>query len=366
MRSILYLLPDLRDHGHSRQASLLAAALPRDRFKLSICSLAGPGTFSEPLRRTGATIASAEFRRSSVWDEWLALRRLLQIDRPEVIHVWGLPPLRALWFATLFKRSLLPPLVISLNAAVLRKHQLAWWQRKLLGRARRIVTMSDAERSALSAAGLPGDKLRVIRPGVPEPDSNLDARAFRAQHEIPLEAPLLAAVGHMEQSDRAHDAIWAFEFMKYILPNLQLLLIGDGPNRVRLGSHFRSARQSDSGVRFLGSRPDADALVQLADVALIPHRRSGGTFSTLEAMAAGRPVVATRLPHLAEIIRDRETGVLVPPVDQPALARAVLRVLENKEWGEMMVHAAREQVQREFRAETMTAAFADLYEGLLS
>jgi glycosyltransferase involved in cell wall biosynthesis len=75
-------------------------------------------------------------------------------------------------------------------------------------------------------------------------------------------------------------------------------------------------------VPFLGARPDAAALPQCADVVLVPHRRLGGTITTLEAMAIGRAVVATRLPHLEALIRDGAIGLLATPADQPALARA--------------------------------------------
>ena len=214
-------------------------------------------------------------------------------------------------------------------------------------------------------AGLPAGKTHVVRPGVPRLEPGPDAPNFRLLHGIPPDAPIIMGIGHLESSDRFHDAVWAYEFMKYIMPDLQLVLIGEGPNRHRLGSHFRSARRSGLGVHFLGFRADAPSLLQHADVAQVPHRRSGGTYAVLEAMAAGRAVVATRLPHLAELIRDGETGVMTPPVDQPALARATLRLLQNRSLREQIGARAREVVERDFRVENMTREFVGLYENVM-
>jgi glycosyltransferase involved in cell wall biosynthesis len=236
---------------------------------------------------------------------------------------------------------------------------------KLLRRVQAFVTMSEADRSALVAAGLPAAKIHVIRPGAAAPDMSGSATDFRQNLDIPMDAPIIMGVGHLETADRFHDLVWAYEFMKYILPQLQLVLIGDGPNRDRLGHHFHTARDPKLGVHFLGFRSDAASLLTLADVVVVPHRRVGGTFAVLEAMGAGRPVVATRLPHLAEIIRDGETGLLVPPVDQPALARCILRLLENRPLQDEIGTNSRSWMLGECRVATMTQGFVQVYTDVL-
>jgi glycosyltransferase involved in cell wall biosynthesis len=362
MRSILYLLPDLDFRGHARHASLLASALSRDQFNLQVLSLRGPGPFAKPIRSAGANVLDHGNRARFGVENWFTLRTLLAVQRPELVHVWGVKALRTLSRSTLFNRSLLPPIVVSLNASNLSKRRLGWWDRQLLKRIRAVVVMSDAERSAFILAGLPAERVHVIRPGVPIPAIPPDGGEWRRAHGVPLQRPLMMGVGHLESFDRFNDAVWAYEFLKYVVPDLQLVLIGDGLNRRRLGHHFRTAREHGLGVHFLGYRADAASLLQFADLVVVPHRRIGGTFAVLEGMAAGRPVVATRLPHLGEIIHDGQSGILVPPIDQPALARASLRLFENSRLRESIGSAAREAVAAGYRVESMADAFAALYD----
>lgn len=359
MPTILHLVPDLGYHGHARQASLLGAALPRGRFDVRTVSLQGEGPLAAPLRGAGVPVAGHVGRRLIDLEDWTELRRTFVGERPALIHVWGLRALRALWWATLLKRSALPPVVVSLRASVLKKGRPGWWDRRLLRNAGAVVTMNEAERSALVAAGLPAEKVHVVPPGVPLLAS---APGSRAEFGIPAGAPLLVGVGHLEETGRFLDAVWAYEILKFVLPELQLLIVGEGRNRGRLAYEFSSARGAGMGVHFVGARPDAAELVGLADVALVPHRRAGGTFACLEAMAAGRPVIASDLPHLAALVRDGETGVLVPPGDQPGIARAVRRLLEDDDRRRRMGEAARARVGAEFTVDAMTARFAELYE----
>ena len=366
MRPILHLLPDLHYHGHARQVTLLAPALRQRGFSPSVFSTSGPGPFAQPLRQKGIPVLGHGGLRKFDLEDWLALRRLLTTDRPELLHVWGLPALGVLWYATLGKRSLLPPLVVSLRSSVLKKKRFQFWDRRLLKSIRAFVVASDPERTVLISAGLPAEKVRVIPPGVPMPEPVADGAVLRTACGIPLDSPLMMGVGHLGSADRFHDAVWAFEMLQFVVPKLQLALVGDGPNRQRLGSYFRAARQSGLGLHFLGFRDDAASLVGLADVVVVPHRRAGGTFATLEAMSAGKPVVASNLPHLANIIRNGETGMLVPPNDPIALARVTLRLMENPPLRDRIGSAARDAVEREFRVDTMTEQFAELYDACVS
>ena len=180
MRSILYLLPDLQYRGHARQAALLAPGIRRHFFSPSTFITKGPGPLAEPLRKAGIPVLGHGGQRPFDLENWLALRRLLAADRPELLHVWGLPALGFLWYATLGKRASLPPLIVSLSAASLKKERLRFWDRWLLRNVRTFVVTCEAERAALVAAGLPANILRVVRFGHGK-------TAFSSYKKLPLQ-----------------------------------------------------------------------------------------------------------------------------------------------------------------------------------
>jgi glycosyltransferase involved in cell wall biosynthesis len=364
MRPILHLVPNLGYHGHARQAALLAVNLPRERFAVSTISLDGQGPFAQRLKQAAIPVIGRARRRLFGLERCLDLRRILETERPALVHVWGVRALRPLLWATTFKSSPQPPIILSTSAAILRKGQLHWRDRRLFRSARMIVVTNEVERALFEAAGLPNERLRVVPPGVPILSTVTDGKALRAELGIPVDAPLMMGVGHLEMPDRFHDAVWAFEILKFLFPRACLALIGDGPGRERLSREFATARPEEGGVHFAGWRPNAAELIEFADIAVVPHRHSGGTFACLEAMAAGRAIVASDLPHLAALIRDDETGVLVPPADAPAIARAIRRLLECSEQRQRLGQAARDRVEKSFQIEQMVNRFAELYEQL--
>ena len=94
------------------------------------------------------------------------------------------------------------------------------------------------------------------------------------------------------------------------------MLAGDGTDRPRI-EEFARATETEKRVVFIGRQPDLAPWLHSAELVWIPSRTGGGATPHLEAMAAGRPVVATRLPVLAEIVADGVVGCLVPPGDKP-------------------------------------------------
>src|SRR5262245_42849621 len=324
MRNILFLLPSLDYHGDTRQASLLAGAVPRDRFLLSGASTGGDG----PLR--------SEFNRIDVAIEWYAGHRFIDVlkygglrstvrdRRPDVIHVWGLDALRALRLAMLGRWKRLPPLIVSSAGRSIWRGRLNWWKRRLLGRGSRLVVSFEDERDALSEVGIDPGLVTIIPPGVQPALPVVNGAALRHELGVPSSARLIMSAGRMDSVDRFRNAIWAFDILKYIAKDIWLVLIGSGEARTRLENFGRSIGPGDFRVAFAGARPDAASLLHHAEVVWVANRQQGGTNVAMEAMAAGKPVVASSLPNLAGIIRDGETGFLVSPRDPPALARRTL------------------------------------------
>ena len=104
------------------------------------------------------------------------------------------------------------------------------------------------------------------------------------------------------------------------------------------------------------------ALTAALDVSVLPSRREAQGLAILEAMAVGRPVVATRVGGIPEMVRDGVSGLLVPSNDPVALAAAIVRLLQDRPLAQRLGVAGRELVRRHYRAEGMVSAISSVYE----
>ncbi len=365
MRKILLLVPDLNHHGYARQASLLATHLPHDRFSVEILGIDGAGPLAEPLRAEGIVVEARKVRRALNIRDWFALRQRLGADPPDILHAFGLDALREIGFAMFGNRRRIPPIVVSLSLTGWQNERSRWWSRGLLGRAGAIVVANERERERSIARGFPPDRLHTIKPGVSLPTVAPDNATFRTSFGIPTNARLILSVGEMTRLDRMHAVYWGFDILHYVDRSIHALLIGDGPARQRTETNARSSMFDDYRIHFLGSRPNAAALLPLAELIWVVPGSQGGTYSLLEGMAAGRPVVATALPHLSAIVKDGETGLLIPPSDPPALARVSHKLLQDDHLCRSLGEAARAAVETSFRVEMMVNRFAEVYDSVI-
>jgi glycosyltransferase involved in cell wall biosynthesis len=144
------------------------------------------------------------------------------------------------------------------------------------------------------------------------------------------------------------------------LPDVRLVLAGEGPDRGALASHARELGVADRVV-FLGLRHDVPTLLATCDVAVLPSLYEGLPVAPLEAMAAGCPVVATRIGGTDEAIDDGRTGLLVPPEDSNALARGINRVLSDAELAGRLARAGRADVEKRYSVRQLVARNVRLY-----
>jgi glycosyltransferase involved in cell wall biosynthesis len=368
MRPILFLIPDLHYHGRSRQASLLAPALPRNRFVVGTFSLRGPGPFAEPLRDANLDVLGKASRSRLDLEGLFSLRRLLLASPPSLIHVWGVAGLRGLGWAVLPRRKALPPIVVSLSAVDLRRERWTWWNRVLCHLVKWFVVANAAERELAIAAGLPSERIRAIRPGVAPPTAKAVAASadFRTAHGIAPGETLFMGVGHFNRPDRFLRALLTFEILHGIEPTMKLMLIGDGPFRKQTAKRFYFSAMGAPGVQFLGARPDAAALLTHADVVFAGHQGAGGMYGVLEAMAAGRPALVSKRPNLAGFIRDGETGFLVESSIPTTYTRLALQLFREESLRREVGAAARAEAAANYRVDTMAAVFAELYDEALA
>lgn len=172
--------------------------------------------------------------------------------------------------------------------------------------------------------------------------------------------PVALTAARLAPQKGVADLVEAWGRLAPDLPSGILIIAGDGPLRGELEARAASLAITDS-VRLPGFRDDVDALLQAADLAVIPSLAEGQSIFALEAMARGVPVVATRVGGLPETVRDGRTGLLAPPGEPAALAAAMARLLRETDLASTLAAAGRALVEAEMTVGHMLAGYSDLY-----
>jgi glycosyltransferase involved in cell wall biosynthesis len=146
------------------------------------------------------------------------------------------------------------------------------------------------------------------------------------------------------------------------MPSAQLLIAGEGSGLDELRTLAASFGPAESRISFTGHRDDIAAITAALDVSVLPSHREAQGLVIIEAMAAGRPVVASAVGGIPEMIQDGVTGLLVPPGDPAALARAIVRVLQDAKLAERLGRAGQALVRGRFDVGEMLDRVATLYE----
>jgi glycosyltransferase involved in cell wall biosynthesis len=222
--------------------------------------------------------------------------------------------------------------------------------RQWRGAFRRVVANSEATRAALEAGGF--KDVSVIRCGVPH-----------GLPRPPLQGPPVATFcGRLSWQKGVHVLLSAWADVRRRLPDAQLIVVGDGPERAALEA------TATAGVTFVGAVGHGQ--VQEATTSAWVHVAPSLGFESLglaavEAMMRGVPVVASRVGGLPEVVESGETGLLVAPNDAPALASALVSLLSDRQRCEEMGVRARAMAERAFSEDGYVDGLLTLYEQLV-
>ena len=232
-----------------------------------------------------------------------------------------------------------------------------------LGFGHFVTVFSQAVYTHLSEElGLNQDRIYRIPMGIvmPERISLAEVGEMRSRFGCGVDDPLVGFCGRLV-SEKAPDLV--LKAAKQVLertPNARFWMIGDGEMRLALEAMARELKISEA-VRFFGWRNDPNLLIGCVDVVVVPSLLEGFGKSALESLALGKPVIATRVGGLPELIRDRENGLLIPPGSASAIADAINNLLSNKQLSSNLSRAALQSVKGKFGLEAMKNGFAAVY-----
>ncbi len=287
------------------------------------------------------------------------LRALLEDWQPALVHA-HLPSAGIL--ARLFFKG--PVVYTEHNLANSYRQPTRWLNRVTYGRNASVLAVSDAVAESLH--GFPGPRPIVVPNGVSVSVTASDVASIREELGLGTSEPLVVHVGNIRPHKGHSNLIAATAKMIAERPDVRVVSVGGekfSGDLARVRAEAETAGVG-SALEFMGRRPDALAFIAAADVVVNPADVEGLPVVILEALALGRPVVATEVGGVPSVVIDGVTGRLVPPRDPVALAGAVLEALETPqahEWGE----TGRELVLREHGTDQMVRSYEQTYRALI-
>ena len=355
--------------GGERYLLALATELDRKRFELAVV-VPGPGPLVDRLHALDVETARVPLDARLVSPAaFLGLVRALERLRPTIVQSHGA---RSNVYTRLAARYAGVPIVLSTVHNSLFDYDVPGWRRTLYVLAERLTSPLADRIVAVSAAiardlveryGIAAARTVVVRNGI-------DAWAFRpAREPAAVRADLGVAggrrvvvmAGRMTPQKGWDVLLEAAARLAAARSDLAWVLVGDGPLRAAL---TRRAAELAVAAHFTGARADMADILGCADVVVLASRSEGLPFTLLEAMALGKPVVATRVGGVPEVVEEGRSGRLVPREDPAALATAIADVLEAPDAGAMGARG-RARVEAAFTLDGMVRALEGVYQAAL-
>ena len=341
---VLHLVNGLAEMGHA------AVLVAHDAGELKRRA-------QEGLRFVGFTPRS-EFDVHAAWQ----LAKVFRDVQPDVIHAHDPMGISLTAMALQMRNGLASaPLVVAARRVDfhLKRHAFSRWKHS---RVDVFIAASRMIASILVDDGIPQDRIDVVHDGVNialvDKQPVVDAHAA---FWLPRGAPLVGNVAALAAHKGQKHLVAAAKAIVRSVPDARVLIVGEGELREPLERQIKELGL-ERHVFLTGFRPDAIGLIKSFDVFVLCSITEGLGSAMLEAMAAGKPVVATRAGGIPEAIVDGETGLLVPPGDPESLARAITSLLNDPERRERLAAAGRQRVAREFSVERMVQRTLGVYE----
>jgi glycosyltransferase involved in cell wall biosynthesis len=362
---ICFVIDDLHLGGAQQQLLTLLRGLPRSRFAPSVIALSTEKRGLEAaFRDSGVPLTLLPHSGKWSWATLWRLRRELRRSRPDIVHTW-------LFTADLYGRLAARMAGVPVVLSALRSVDAGKpWHYVAADRVLRHLTDAYTVNAAIvgevlrSRDHVPVAKVHTIYNGVEAEACTASAvECARQSANAPEGTPLVGIVGRLAPEKGHGVFLAAAAEVARRLPSARFVVAGDGPLREMLELQARELGIADR-VAFLGAvRPVAPVLAAL-DLLVVASHFEGCSNVILEAMAAGRPVVATSVGGNPELVVPGETGVLVPDGDASAMADAIVSLLCDRTRAAQLGRAGRLRYESAFTVERMVEASAGLYASL--
>ncbi|MGQ9672642.1 MAG: glycosyltransferase family 4 protein [Candidatus Aminicenantales bacterium] len=355
--------------GGQRALLLLAAHLDKRRFEVTVSSVGG-GPLEEEAKKLGLRHFPVPLGKRPKPGSVFEIAEFLRREQISILHTHG--GVAGLFGRLSARRAKTPVVVHTLHGIhylhyrnpFLRRFYI-FLERYLSRMTDMLILVSQADfQKARKFRLAPVEKMAVILNGIDVP-AGLRAKKEEVaakKHALgwPSQAPLIGTVARLHRQKGIPYLIEAAPLILSDLPEARLVIVGEGPWGKRLREKVRRKGLADR-LFFLGEREDALVLLSLFDVFVLTSLWEGLPFVLIEAASLGKPIVATAVDGIAEVIDHGKTGLLVPPRNPEALAEAVIRLLRDRAQAQRLAERAEALIPPRFPLRRMVEQTEALY-----
>ncbi|MGF1673952.1 MAG: glycosyltransferase family 4 protein [Rivularia sp. (in: cyanobacteria)] len=328
------------------------------------------GRFCDFLREKKVKVYHLDTTRSFNWLSAVKMAQLINKEQVSLVHAHA--PFAGSIISALSGKLAGVPVIIhahlqdSLSSNYfIRSYQniMNYWTSRKCCNA--IIAVSHQVKDALITEGFDSHKFHVVYNGTPVNHQQINTN-IRSQLNIPDDIPVVIHIGRLCKSKGQHILLKAAANLQQLRQEAVYLIVGK--DLEQNGTYLTYLKDMacelgiNNSVRFLGHRADIPQLLASSDLLVLPSYTEGLPLVILEAMAAGLPVVATPVGGIPEVVIHQETGLLVPIEDVPALADAMLKLLQNPHVRNEMGNKGLEMVNKDFSVEKMCREVFDIYD----
>ena len=344
----------------------LAKGLDKDKFEILAAS-GGGGPLVDELGKLGVPHISIDIRKSSGPGAVVRIAAALRGAGIDLFHTHG--GVAGLYGRLAAKKAGIPSVVHTLHGIhyLHYRNPLLKWafivlERRLSRFTDAVIFVSQADlRKGMKLRLAPAGKARLIRNGI-DPAGIIPGfdRAAKKSQLGSDGRPLVVAVSRLHRQKGLKYLLRAVPLIREEIPAVKVVIAGGGPLESKLASAMKRLRIGESAT-LLGERKDAREVLAAADVFVLPSLWEGLPYVLVEAAALGKPIVATDIDGVREVVRSGETGVLVPPRDPGGLAAALILLLRDRDLAGKLGERARRDIPSAFALERMVRETEALY-----
>jgi L-malate glycosyltransferase len=344
--------------GAEMYAFTVAANLDAQKYRAMLCAIDKGGALEPEIERRGIPYFVMNRRQGIDWKLMWRLYRLFKENRIDIVHTHHFNQL----FYSVLGAKLTGARIVHMEHSVefLKHKRLAKALQFLSRFCDKVIAIgSDGARALKELAGIPEGKLEIIRAGVDPANYGESKGEARRLLGLNQQEKIAVIVARLFPEKNHKLLLEAFAEVVRRVENARLLIVGDGVEEAAIQNEITRLKLREQ-VTMMGVRRDVARILAASDVFVLSSDREGLPIAVLEAMAAAKPVVATAVGDLPMVVKDFETGRVVPAKNPQALAAALIEVLGDEKKALNMGAKALRTVD-EYSLKTMVAKFELLY-----